>query len=156
MCFCVVKGSSETPPLPSLPKHTAHTETTHIHTRLQYSWVQEGRAGGRLLVCGLHCKPNPSHPASPHCVPVRAPNHILMYGQASRGESSTLRRAWAVRLDQRSCFISTLHRSQHCHGRRSSLEKSQAISNSCLHLVVKGHSNRPNLSSLGGGVLWRK
>lgn len=37
--------------------------------------------------CGFGCKPDPSHPAR---VPVRAPDHILTYGPASRGQQHRL------------------------------------------------------------------
>jgi len=75
--------------------NTQHIHKPYTHTSSCVCSIADCRkAGGRLWVCGLHRKPNPSHPASPRCVPVRAPNHILMYGQASQGARSRLRQVW--------------------------------------------------------------
>lgn len=130
-----------TPPLPRT--YSTHTNITHTPAAVYvvgYSWLQEGKAGGRLWVCGLHCKPNPSHPASPRCVSVRAPNHILMYGQASQGERSRLRRVWVECLGQSAPFRFSPPQISAVPCETPVLWKSLAIGSSCLHLGVKGHS----------------
>lgn len=83
-------------PWPNMQKHYTHAHTNSCVCAAKCRKAAQ-EADCWSVVCAV--KPNPSHPASPCCDPVRAPNHILMYGQASRGESSWLWRVWVERFD---------------------------------------------------------